>query len=133
MKATSDIAMPKHEYHRRVERFVRAGALLVGALLWLLSGAANAAWQTPGTPTEALATAQAVPPVGITATVTNAYFNITPDDVGRAVAEQLQLQAVENKAEVTLTAGTPAVLHSANHPLKVSIHALQVDTASRRW
>jgi flagellar basal body P-ring formation protein FlgA len=94
---------------------------------------AKAAWQTPGTPTEALATAQNVPAVGITTSVHSAYFNITAEDVGKAVSEQLQLQAVEKKADVALTAGSPSIIYSADHPLKLSIHALQIDPESRRW
>ncbi|MBX9726659.1 MAG: flagellar basal body P-ring formation chaperone FlgA, partial [Rickettsiales bacterium] len=54
-------------------------------------------------------------------------------DVGKAVAEQLQLQAVEKKADVALTAGSPNIIHSADHPLKLMIHALQIDPESRRW
>lgn len=92
-----------------------------------------AAWQTPGTPTEIIATAQAIPPVGITTTVNTPYFSITAADVSKAVAEQLQLQAVEQKADVSLTAGSPTIIHSADHPLKLSIHALQIDPESRRW
>lgn len=105
-------------------------------LLLMVAGpfmSASAAWQTPGTPTEVIATAQATPPVGITATLAPAYFNITADDVGKAVAEQLRLQAVTQKADVSLAAGSAGILHSANHPLKVVIHALQIDTQSRRW
>jgi flagellar basal body P-ring formation protein FlgA len=94
---------------------------------------ATAAWQTPGTPTSVIAVAQAIPPVGITTTVNPSYFNITADDVSKAIAEQLQLQAVEKKADVSLIAGTPSILYSADHPLKISIHALQIDTQSRRW
>lgn len=103
------------------------------ALMLLPMKNAHAAWATPNAPTEAIATAQAIPPVGITATVSPAYFTISAQDVGKAVAEQLQLQAVEKKADVDLAAGSPDVLYSANHPLKVSIHALQIDTTSRRW
>ncbi|MDX2095634.1 MAG: flagellar basal body P-ring formation chaperone FlgA [Alphaproteobacteria bacterium] len=110
--------------------------LRLAALMVLLAaplGAAVAAWQTPDVPTESIATAQATPAPGITATVRNAYFNITAEDISRAIAEQLQLQAVEKKAEVMLAAGSPAVFHSADHPLKLSIHALQIDPNSRRW
>lgn len=103
------------------------------ALMLLPTKNAHAAWATPNAPTEAIATAQAIPPVGITTTVSSAYFTISAQDVGKAVAEQLQLQAVEKKADVDLAAGSPDILFSANHPLKVSIHALQIDTTTRRW
>lgn len=106
---------------------------LVALMLMLPVAQAHAGWSTPNAPTDVIATAQAIPPVGITTTVSPAYFNITAQDVGKAVAEQLQLQAVEKKADVDLAAGSPETLYSANHPLKVSIHALQVDTTARRW
>ncbi len=94
---------------------------------------ANAAWQTPNAPVQELAQAQAIPPVGITTSVSQAYFNITAADVSKAVAEQLQLQAIVPKANVSMSAGLPATLYSANHPLKLVVHALQVDTNARRW
>jgi flagella basal body P-ring formation protein FlgA len=90
---------------------------------------AHAAWQTPNVATPQMAVAQATMP----APASSAYFNITADDVEKAVATQLQLQAVETKAEVSLSAGSPNVLYSANHPLKVVVQALQIDTNSRRW
>lgn len=111
----------------------RPGMALCALLLMLPVGQAHAAWSTPNAPTDVIATAQAIPPVGITTTVSPAYFNITAQDVGKAVAEQLQLQAVEKKADVDLAVGSPEILYSANHPLKVSIHALQVDTTAHRW
>jgi flagella basal body P-ring formation protein FlgA len=84
-------------------------------------------------PVQELAQSQAVPAVGISTSVSNAFFNITADDVGNAVAEQLRLQAIVPKADVSLSAGTPNNIYSADHPLKLVIHALQVDTQARRW
>jgi flagella basal body P-ring formation protein FlgA len=93
-----------------------------------------AAWETPNVPTNNLSTNSAIPQTtGITTTVSTAYFRITQEDVGKAVAEQLQLQAVEQKAEVSLAIGTPGIIYSADHPLKVVIHSLQVDTQAKRW
>ena len=114
---------------------VKVSAFFIASLLGLIlvASPAHAAWQTPGTPTEVLATAQNIPPVGVTTTVNTPYFSITAEDVGKAVAQQLQLQAVEKKADVALTAGSPSIIHSADHPLKLSIHALQIDPQSRRW
>jgi flagella basal body P-ring formation protein FlgA len=91
----------------------------------------HAAWQTPGISTVDMA--QAAPAPGLTASVSAPYFPVTADDVGNAVAEQLKLQAVEKKAQVSLAAGTPTILHSADHPLKITIHALQIDPQSHRW
>lgn len=97
---------------------------------------AQAAWQSPDMPTQQIATAQDIPPVGITATVSpagTAYFNITAADISAEIARQMELQAVEKKAEVTLAAGLPTIIHSADHPLKLVIHSLQIDTQSKRW
>jgi flagellar basal body P-ring formation protein FlgA len=99
----------------------------------VLAPAANASWQTPGAPVQVMAQSQAVPPVGITTSISQAYFNITSEDVSKAVAAQLQLQAIVPKADVSLSAGSPATLYSADHPLKLVVHALQVDTQARRW
>lgn len=100
-------------------------------LLLLLPLSAHAAWQTPGVPTAEMAQAQ--PAVQASVSTQTAYFPITAEDIGAAVAEQLKLQAVEQKAQVSLAAGTPATLYSADHPLKVAIHALQIDAQSHRW
>lgn len=100
----------------------------------LATSAAHAAWQTPGSPTtQEMASAQIAPANGISATISDPYFSITADDIGKAVAEQLRLQAVEQKADVSLGAGSPKIIYSANHPLKLVIHALQIDPQSRRW
>jgi flagella basal body P-ring formation protein FlgA len=136
-------------YHRDGDHFVNVNrrgaeamhvstiATVVHAAL-IVAGAATAAhgaWQTPGTPTQVIAAAQNTSAPGIITTMTSSpdYFSITTADVGKAVAEQLQLQAVEKKAEVSLAAGTPNVLYSSNRALKVVIHSLQIDTQARRW
>ncbi len=96
-------------------------------VLVLISLPAHAAWQTPdGTPVDAATGAPAAPGD------TN-YFKITAEDVGAAIADQLKLQAVEQKAQVTLTAGSPPILYSADHPLKLVIHGLQIDPEAHRW
>ena len=101
--------------------------------LLLLVSPANAAWQTPSVPVQQLAQSQAIPPVGITTSISQAYFNVTAEDVGKAVAEQLQLQGIVPKADVSMSAGSPPTLYSADHPIKLVVHALQVDTQARRW
>lgn len=62
-----------------------------------------------------------------------AYFQITYEDVATEVATQLTQQGVEKKARATTRpAGTP-VLYSADHPLKLVLHGLQVDPSTRQW
>lgn len=111
---------------------------VVGAVAMLLvTSPVHAAWQTPGTATtQEIAAAQEMPQqTGITTSISapTSYFNITTDDVSKAIAEQMQLQAVEQKASVAMSAGSPQVLYSADHPLKLTIHALQIDQRSKRW
>jgi flagellar basal body P-ring formation protein FlgA len=116
-------------------RLLNSQCLRFSVLLGLCLAAhtAHAAWQTPSLPVQQIAQAQTSQPVGITASVSKAYFNITAADVSNAVAEQLQLQAIVPKADVSMSAGSPATLYSADHPIKLVVHALQVDTNARRW
>ncbi len=107
--------------------------VVIVSLFLLVANYAQAAWQPAGVPTQEIAAAQAIPAPGITTSVSPAYFNITAEDVGKAIAEQMQQQAVEQKASVTLSPGSPPVLYSADHPLKLSIHSLQIDPQARRW
>lgn len=102
-------------------------------LACLIVSPVRAAWQTADLPTDTLADATSPAAPGITTTVSDPYFNITAADVNKAVAEQLALQAIEKKLEVSLSAGSPNIIYSANHPMKLVIHSLQVDTQSRRW
>ena len=94
---------------------------------------AFAALETPTVATTTLAEQQSLPAPGITATISDPFYKITAADIGAAIAEQLKLQAVETKAEATLNAGTPSVLYSADHPVTLVIHTLQVDTQAKRW
>ena len=62
------------------------------------------------------------------------YFTISSNEVGQAVAEQLTAQGlVDKKVSASVNPGTPPVLYSADHPIKVVIQALQVDTQAKRW
>jgi flagella basal body P-ring formation protein FlgA len=70
---------------------------------------------------------------GITATIRDAFYKVSSKDVGDAIAEQLALQAVESKAEVIMNPGTPNTMYSDNKPVKIAIHALQIDDRSKRW
>ncbi len=102
-------------------------------LFTLLPIAAHAAWQAPGVTTQEIETVQVAPATGITATISEPYFSITAADVGKAVAEQFRLQGIEQKADISLSAGAPKTIYTAEHPLKLVVHALQVDTQSHRW
>lgn len=105
-------------------------------MMLLVAAPAFAGWQAPGATTQEMATAQVAPATGITATIsapTSAYFTITAEDVSAEVARQLKLQNVQPKAEVMLAAGSPKILYSADHPIKLALHALQIDPNSRRW
>lgn len=102
--------------------------------LIFIAGAALAAWETPGGSTaQELATAQTTTASGLTTTVSEPYFSITAEDVGKAVSQQLTQQGIEQKSNVSLGAGQPKILYSSDHAMKLVVHALQVDTNSRRW
>jgi flagella basal body P-ring formation protein FlgA len=98
----------------------------------LFSFPAFAAWQTPVVPTQAIAQQQAAAPA-LTATIRDPFYKITTKDVGNAVAEQLQIQAVVPKAEVLMAPGTPSQMYQSDRAVKVVIHALQVDSKAKRW
>lgn len=112
-----------------------AASWVIGlGIILLLSAPANAAWEVAGvvvTPEIYAAQMEAEP--GVAATAGTPYFSITADDVAVAVAAQLQAQAVAPKVQVTLAAGADKILYSANRPLNLIVHALQVDTQSHRW
>jgi flagella basal body P-ring formation protein FlgA len=107
----------------------RALLFLHCLLVTLIGGSAMAAWETPGATALEMQTAQVVTSSGLN----NNYFSITADDVASEVAKQLKLQAVEANADVSLSAGSPKVIHSANHPLQLTVHALQIDPHAKRW
>lgn len=111
----------------------RLFTLFVVSALVGMSLPAHAAWQTPSASTVAEQQSQSAS--GLTATISkpNPFYKITTTDVGNAVAEQLQTQGVETKAEVILAPGTPNPLYSSDHSVNVTIHTLQIDTATKRW
>ena len=98
-----------------------------------LASTAQAAWETPAAPTSQMAQQSAQPAPGITATLRDPFYKITASDVGAAVAKQLQDQGVDAKVEAILAPGTPTVVYSSDHAVSVSVHALQVDSAAKRW
>ncbi len=97
------------------------------------AASARAAWETPNASTLTLAQQTTNSAPQLRATISDPFYKITARDVGLAVAEQLQAQGIEHKVEATLAAGTPSVLYSSDHALKISLHALQVDPSSKRW
>ncbi len=62
------------------------------------------------------------------------FFAITRDDVEQTVQETMVAKGlVEKSIRVVMDPLPNPTLHSANHPLKLSIQALQVDRAAKRW
>ncbi len=96
---------------------------------------ANAAWQTPGEAAQLQLAANEPIAASSAITVTQrpAYFAISNDDVAKEVARQLQSQGFRDGVKATVNPGTAPVLATANHPLKLVIHALQVDTEANLW
>lgn len=107
--------------------------LMVTASMLGMAAPALAAWQTPGVPTAQMD----APAPGITATISapqpQDYFTITGMDVAKAVAQQIEVQGLEKKADVQVMGGNSAIIYSANHPITLVIHSLQIDPQSRRW
>jgi len=61
------------------------------------------------------------------------YFQITTQDVGAAVAAQMKSQGYQKDVTATLTPANAPVFYAADHPLKLVVHALQVDTQASIW
>lgn len=107
--------------------------LLLISALTLANTAQAANWRTPA---EAMQLAAMDQPASAddAATLTRQpeFFQITSDDVSNAVVAQMQAQGFDQKVDATVTPATP-VIYSADHPLKVAIHALQIDTDAKIW
>jgi flagella basal body P-ring formation protein FlgA len=102
--------------------------LSVVSLSVSLAAPAQAQWQVAGT--AAPAEAATIAPLSA---ADRAYFKITTQDVAAAVAAQLEQQAIATKAQVRLSASSNPTLYHADSPLKLVVHALQVDPSSKRW
>lgn len=128
-KQTAD-SKPKAVDAKKAATFA---AYLLIALPANIAMAAN--WQTPAE-VAALSNASSPQSTSITVTTTPVkqdYFQVTYQDVAAEVARQLAAQGVEEKARATTMPANSPVVHSANHPLKLTLHALQIDPASRQW
>lgn len=106
------------------------------AALWLAylavmvpANSAMAGWQSPqelaaNTPVATSSSVSVMPPK---------FFQITHDDVAGAVAKSMQEQGFKENVKATLSPNGNNVLYSANHPLKLAIHNLQVNPDSHLW
>lgn len=102
----------------------------LGAAVLVTTPALAVEWQTP----QVIAAAEIAPAVATgSATTAPKFYSITRKDVTSEVARQLQLQGVEKKAIATVSAMEGNVLHSADHPLQLVLHGLQIDPSSHRW
>lgn len=102
--------------------------------LMAVAGSAQAGWQTPAEAAGLqVAAAETAPSAAVTLTSRPDYFAITNDDVANEISRQLQAQGFRDGVKASVNAGASPVLHSANHPLKLVVHALQVDTDANIW
>lgn len=107
--------------------------LLAGSLVMLaVASQAHAGWQTPAEAMQ-IAAVETPAPADVTVKGQPAFFSVTNDDVANEVARQLQNQGFRDGVKAIVNPGTAPVLATANHPLKVVIHALQVDTDAKLW
>lgn len=61
------------------------------------------------------------------------YFKITAEDVGQEVVRQMQAQGFKQKVNAIVTPAANQVIYAADHPLKLAVHALQVDSNAQLW
>jgi|GEM_PF-2514399 len=110
-------------------------AYLMIALPANMAMAAN--WQTPAQLAALNSGISEPQATSITVSTTTiqpaAYFQVTYADVADEVALQLAAQGVEKKARATTMPANSPVLYSADHPLKLTLHALQIDPQTRQW
>ena len=92
-------------------------------------------WQNP---TQVAALSDSTTPQATSITVTTGpaqqqFFQITNDDIASAVSAELVSQGIEKQAKATLNPTGSPIFYSANHPLKLALHALQVDPGTHQW
>lgn len=126
--------MTTTQKQNNVSRFTIWACVSAFALVAIASNA-HAAWQTPAEAAqlELAANEPATAPTEVTITQKPAYFAITNDDVAAEVSRQLQSQGFRDGVKAIVNPGTAPVLATADHPLKLVIHALQVDTNANIW
>lgn len=101
--------------------------LLTALVTLIFSGVAHAAnWQTPSGIKIAASDSTI-------STMPQKFFQVTNDDVAAAVAKQMQDEGFRQSVTATVNPGIGPVIHSADHPLKLAIHGLQVDPDAKLW
>ena len=132
ISATTEKTKPARVDAKKAATFA---AYLMIAMPYNMAMAAN--WQTPEQVAALNAGVSEPQATSITVSTTtiqpNAYFQITYEDVAKEVAQQLASQGVEKKARATTMPANSPILFSADHPLKLALHGLQIDPQSRQW
>ncbi len=130
--ATTEKTKPRTVDAKKAATFA---AYLMIAMPYNMAMAAD--WQTPAQVAALNAGVSAPQTTSITVSTTTiqpaAYFQITYQDVADEVAEQLAAQGVEKKARATTMPANSNIVYSADHPIKLKLHALQIDPQSRQW
>lgn len=105
---------------------------LLSLLALMAAPAAHAAWQTPAQVVQmaALENGEAIPS---TPAANPEFFQITPEDVGLAVAAEMQKQGFKDPVEATLTPAPAAAFYAADHPLTIVIQGLRIDPDAQLW
>lgn len=129
------ITAVKHRFMHSLHVMDGFIALLIAMAVLAALPAHAANWQTPAEAAQfaAMESGTMAPVAAPISTATPRFFQISKQDVGDAVAKQMQQQGFRQQVTATVDPSAETVLHSADHPLKLAIHALQVDTESRRW
>lgn len=126
---TTTIIHKKKSFHIRFTVWVYAAVVAV----LMVASTAHAEWQTPAEAMQLAAADSPAAPAEVTIKQQPAFFSVTNDDVAREVARQLQDQGFRDGVKATVNPGSSSILATADHPIKVVIHALQVDTDAKLW
>jgi flagella basal body P-ring formation protein FlgA len=125
---------PEHDGTGATKKIASFAAYLLIALPANMAMAAD--WQAPAQ-VAALNQNLSVPQatsITITQNVPQSnYFKVTYQDVAKEVETQLVAQGVETKARATTNPSNDPVVYGADHPLKLVLHALQVDPKTHQW
>lgn len=119
--------------NKKISPTTRFTVWIAACAMLAVAGQAHAGWQTPAEAMQIAAVDTPAAAQNVTVKGQPAFFTITNDDVAAAVASQLQGQGFRDGVKATVNPGNSPVIASADHPLKVVIHALQVDTDAKLW
>ncbi len=110
----------------------KSGFVISLAAMLMTTTAHAANWQYPQAPAATTAAEMAALTPAVSAPAP--FFTVSRADVEKAAAEQIKRQVADNKSiRAVMDPGLAPILHAADHPLKITLQAMQIDTAAHRW